>query len=227
MHMDTNDQKKYEAVLFDLDGTINDSGPGIMESVRYAIERSGYPPLPDETLRRFVGPSLLSSFSRYCHMPEDVGWKAVEYYRELYLAGELYNLKVYPDMPLLLEALGKSPMKTAVVSSKPYAAVEQVLEHYDMRRLFDCVTGPAPDDPSNDKAVLIRSALKKLSVPAGKAVMVGDTRFDIIGAHNAGTDSIGVTYGYGTVEELRENDATYLAGSVREIAAILGLSLPA
>lgn len=212
---------KYRAVFFDLDGTINDSGPGIMNSVRYALEKMGYPQLPEQTLRRFVGPSLQYSFSTFSGMSEEEALRAVELYRECYLAGQAFNLIVYEGIPELLELLGAHGVRCAVVTSKPQKMAEMVLEHFDLLRYFDCVAGPSPDDGSNQKSVLIGRALSQLDLKSADVVMVGDTRFDIIGAREAGCDSIGVTYGYGTKEELEENGADYLAESASRIGEIV------
>ena len=210
-------QNRYRAALFDLDGTLNDSGPGIMNSVRYSLKKLGYEDLPDETLRRFVGPSLVYSYTTWCHMSEEEARKAVEAYRECYHAGECFNLKIYDGILPLLADLNRAGIRCAVVTSKPQNAAGKILEHFDMLKYFDTVAGPDPDDPSNQKSVLIQRALKTLNLQPEDCVMVGDTRYDIIGAREAGCDSIGVTYGYGTKEELVENGATYLAGSPQEI----------
>lgn len=215
---------KYKAVLFDLDGTINDSGPGIMNSARCAIEKMGYPPLGEETLRRFVGPSLLYSFQTFCGMSEEEAERAIVLYREVYGGGQAYNLTVYDGMTELLEILGKNGVLCAVVTSKPQGMAEKVLAHFDLRRYFACVAGPDPSDGSNKKSVLIARALKELNLKCEDAVMVGDTRFDIIGAKEAGCDCVGVTYGYGTVEELKANGADYLADSPMQIGKIAGVT---
>ena len=212
--------RKVKAVLFDLDGTINDSGPGIMNSVRYALDQMGFPSLKEETLRRFVGPSLVYSFKTFSGMEEEQAWKAVEVYRECYHAGECYNLNIYDGMKELLEELNRAGIRCAVVTSKPQDMSEQILEHFDMTKYFELVAGPDPDDPSNQKSVLIARALRGLNLSAEDVVMVGDTRFDIIGAKEAGCRSIGVTYGYGTKEELVESGADYLVDSPAEIRYI-------
>ena len=214
---------KYRAVLFDLDGTINDSGPGIMNSVRYALEKMGYPPLEEATLRKYVGPSLLYSFQTFSHMNGEEAERAIALYRECYSAGEAYNLTVYDGMEELLEALRENGVRCAVVTSKPQLKSEDILEHFDLLRYFECVTGPSPEDGSNQKSVLIRAALRKMNLQKEDVVMVGDTRFDIIGAAQAGCDSIGVTYGYGTEEELRQSGAAFLASSPWEIGKIVGI----
>ena len=208
----------YKAVLFDLDGTINDSGPGIMNSVRYAIERMGRKPLPPETLRRFIGPALLYSFKKYAGMTEEESWQAIGYYKECYDGGEAYNLNIYEGIPELLERLGQNGVLCAVVTTKPEAVAEKILERFDMKKHFACVIGPESDGASNQKSILIRRALRKLGLEEQDAVMIGDTRFDAAGASEAGCDFIGVTYGYGTPEELREDRTVFLADSAAQIA---------
>ena len=214
---------RYQAVLFDLDGTINDSGPGILNSVRYSLEKLGFPVPEEETLRRFVGPSLVYSFKTYCRLNEEQARKAVEAYRECYLDGECYNLQIYEGIEELLSDLKAAGIRCAVVTSKPQRATERILDHFDMTKYFDTVAGPDPDDPSNRKSVLIGRALDQLGLSPRDVIMVGDSRFDIIGAKEAGCASIGVTYGYGTREELEENGADYLADSGTDIRRILGL----
>ena len=215
--------RRYRAVLFDLDGTINDSGPGIMNSVRYSLEKLGHPPLEEKTLRRFVGPSLLYSYETYCGMEEEEAWKAVETYRECYHAGECYNLQVYDQIPQLLSDLKESGIRCAVVTSKPQEMARQILEHFDLASAFDAIIGPDPYDPSNQKSVLIKRALDALGLKACDVIMAGDSRYDIIGAKEAGCASIGVTYGYGTREELIENGADYLVDAPLEMKKILNL----
>lgn len=212
---------KYEAVLFDLDGTLTDSGPAIMNSVQYAMRKMGRAPLPEDTLRRTVGPSLLYSFTTYAGMSEEEAWRAVDYYRELYNNGEAYNVTIYDGIPELLERLNAAGIRCAVATSKPLVMSQKILAHFDLMKYFAAVAGPDPDDPSNQKSILIHRALDRLGVNSRDAVMIGDTRFDIIGAKEAGCGFIGVTYGYGTWQELEENGADCLAGSAQELEKIL------
>ena len=213
----------FECFDFTLGGGVIKEKKPSPAPILYAMEKMGREQLPEETMRRFVGPSLLYSFRTFCGMSEEEAERAIVLYRECYSAGEAYNLTVYDGMWQLLEALGKNGILCAVVTSKPQAMAEKVLEHFDLRRFFACVAGPDPSDGSNRKSVLIERALKELGVSSQDAVMVGDTRFDIIGAAQAGCDSIGVTYGYGTVEELKENDATYIVDSAAGIGQITGV----
>ena len=218
------DSRRFKAVLFDLDGTINDSGPGIINSICYSLEKMQLPVPGIETLRKFVGPSLVYSYRTYCGMNDEQAQKAVELYRECYHAGECYNLFLYEGIRELLADLKKAGIRCAVVTSKPQKTSEQILDHFDMTQYFDAIAGPDPDDPSNKKSALILRALKELGLDAKDVVMVGDSRFDIIGAKEAGCASIGVTYGYGTKEELVENGADYLADTPAGIREPVGLT---
>ncbi len=215
--------KSYKAVLFDLDGTINDSGPGIMNSIRHTLDEMGYPIPDEETLRKFVGPSLVYSYTTYCGMSEEEARRGVEVYRKYYHAGECYNLYIYDGIRELLEDLNKAGIRCAVVTSKPQGMSQNILAHFGMDKYFETVAGPDPDDASNEKYILINRALKTLGLTADEAIMVGDTRFDVIGANTARCDSIGVTYGYGTRQELKDANATYLVDSPALMRPILGL----
>ncbi len=213
----------YKAVLFDLDGTINDSSPGITNSVRFALDRLGCPPMTEPELRRFVGPSLYFSFTNYAGLDDERAERAIELYRECYGGGELYNLKIYDGMPELLAALPQYGLRAALVTSKPALMADRILDHFDTRKYFSVVTAPSPSDHSSDKSVLIRQALERLELAPDEAIMVGDTRFDILGAAKAGCDSVGVTYGCGSRSELVESGATFLADSPDDLRPILGL----
>ena len=212
----------YKAVLFDLDGTINDSSPGITNSVRFALDRLGCPPMTEPELRRFVGPSLYFSFTNYAGLDDETAERAIALFRECYGGGELFNLKIYDGMLELLADLPRFGLRAALVTSKPTGMVDRILDHFDTRKYFSVVTAPSPSDHSSDKSVLIRLALERLGLTPDEAIMVGDTRFDILGAVKAGCDSVGVTYGCGTRAELVESGATFLADSPDALRPILG-----
>lgn len=213
----------YKAVLFDLDGTINDSGPGIMNSVRYSLKKMGFPIPDDQELRRFVGPSLVYSYMNYCGMTEEEARRAVDVYRECYLAGECYNLHVYDGIRELLADLNNAGIQCAVVTSKPQGMAQKILKHFEMDDYFDTVAGPDPDDASNEKYILINRALSTLGLDPEDAVMIGDSRYDVIGAKTVNCTSIAVTYGYGTRQELEAEAPDYMADSAEDLRRILGV----
>ncbi len=209
--------KKYDAILLDLDGTIMDSGPGIMKSAQYALDHFGYPNEPEETLRRFVGPSLVDSFMGIYGLSEAEAEKATEYYREVYPVSGIFDAKVYDGMRETLQKLFDDGKKLLLVTSKPHVFAERILEHFDLAPLFCYQTGPELDDHNSEKSRLIDKAVREMQLDKAKVLMVGDRHFDIDGAKKSGVDSLGVTYGYGSLEELREAGADYIAHSPAEI----------
>ena len=190
---------KYDAVIFDLDGTLTNSERGIVACVHYAIGKMGYPVPDAETLRKFIGPPLTESFSRYCGMDEAETEIAVKTYRERYLPIGWAENAVYPGIRPLLKALKEQGAAIYVATGKPQAPSERILRHFELMQYIDGVAGPSDEDPRADKALLIRRVL------AGKAfrraVMIGDRRSDIQGAREAGIEGIGAGYGFGEPDE--------------------------
>ncbi|HBR05342.1 MAG TPA: phosphoglycolate phosphatase [Lachnospiraceae bacterium] len=222
-----NKEKKYKLIMFDLDGTINDSGEGIIESVQYALDHFGLKNEPVEKLRKFVGPSLVDSFTNFYHMSEEDVKKAVALYREVYESGNLFHLTVYEGMKELLKALNeKGNIKTSVVTSKPYKFAVPILEKFQIKDYFSYIIGTDVKDPSSDKSRLIDRAIEEArgglaDLEKSEAIMIGDTHFDIEGAKKSEVASIGVSYGYGTREELERAGADIVVDSVSELSELL------
>ena len=212
------ESRDFKYYLFDLDGTINDSGSGIMKSVQYALDKMGYPPQPKELLRKFVGPSLMESFTFLFQMPEEQAREAVRLYRENYIDNEaIFDLEVYHGIRNVLKKLKDQGKTTAIVTFKPRVMTERIMDRFELRQYFDYVTGPEMTDPSSDKTKLIRMAMEDLSAAPEETVMIGDTCYDVEGAKACGIASVGVTYGYGTREELTEAGADYLADEPEDL----------
>ena len=209
--------RKYDAILLDLDGTIMDSGPGIMKSAQYALDHFGFSNEPEETLRRFVGPSLVDSFMGIYGLSETEAKKATEYYREVYPVSGIFDAEVYEGMRETLERLADSGRKLLLVTSKPHVFAERILEHFGLAQLFSYQTGPELDDHNSEKSRLIDKAVREMKLDKAHVLMVGDRHFDIDGAKKSGVDSLGVTYGYGSLKELRDAGADYIAHSPAEI----------
>ena len=217
----TEKRKHYEAVLFDLDGTLTDSGPGIMKSVQYALDHFGIRDESVERLRRFVGPSLVDSFMGFYGMSLLEAEKAVSYYREVYPTKGIFDAELYPGMRELLSSLKEEGRKLVLVTSKPLVFAERILDHFSLTGFFDAKTGTELSEKSSRKAGLIERAIELCSLKRESAVMVGDTRFDIDAARETGLDSIGVCYGYGGREELIQAGATYLSEDVEGLRRLL------
>ncbi len=210
---------KYQAVIFDLDGTLTDSKAGIFNCARYALEKMGREIPPERTLQKFLGPPLADSYMRYCGMTEADAALATDYYRERYIPIGWLENDVYPRIRALLAHLKAQGAYLAVATGKPEHTSVDILRHFDLLRYFDAVAGPRPEELHADKAALITRVL-----PAGlSAVMVGDTDGDILAAHRCGIDSVAALYGYG-------EDETVLAAkpdcAVRDTAALCTLLCP-
>ena len=213
----------YRNIMFDLDGTVTDSGRAITGSVECALSRFGYYNQPLEKLKTFIGPSLFDSFSREYGMNEEDATLAVKYYREDYEKGRMYDVDLYEGIPELIRELKNRGFRIFLVTSKPGHFSVRIAEHIGLLPYFEDVITPTLTDHSSDKRLLIDRAVSEYGLNREECLMIGDTRFDILGAKDAGVDSVGVTYGYGKKEELVEAGATYLADSAGEIPVVAGL----
>ena len=203
-------------VLFDLDGTLTQSEEGIWNCARYAAEKMGFP-VPDEaTLRKFIGPPLEYSFSTYMGMTEEQTAEAKRFYRERYTTVGMYENRVYPGVRVMMRTLWKAGAKLGIVTGKPAYPTGKILEHFGLDRFVSAVV--CATDGHAEKEHLIRRALPE---NPGEVWMVGDRCFDMEGGVKAGVHTLGVTYGYGSEEELRNSGAERLARTPREIIRIL------
>lgn len=211
----------YEAVLFDLDGTLTRSHPGVIRCVGEALRKMGRPVPPEETLMKFIGPPLQMSFSKFFGMSPEECKQAVDLFREEYNVRGVYENSVFDGMHELLRDLRSAGSKIIVATSKSQEAAESVVTHFGLAPLVDFVSGAYADERPHTKADLIRKGLELFQIPPEKSVMVGDTHFDIEGAVGAGTDFIGVLFGYGTREEMEEQGGKKFVGNVAELRSLL------
>ncbi len=212
----------YDAIIFDLDGTLTDSQTGICRSVQYALDRLGLPCPEEATLRRFLGPPLAESFMRYCGMTADAAARATDLYRERYNTIGWKENNVYPLIRPLLAALKQRGAYLAVATGKPEHTSTEILRSFGLLPYFDAVCGPTNRDLHADKGALIRRALQG----RGRAVMVGDTAGDIQGAKDCGIDSIAVLYGYGEDGEVLSAKPTHAAADPQGLCAVLCPDMP-
>ena len=211
---------RFDAVLFDLDGTLTDSGPGITRSAAHALRALGAKPLSEDVLRRFVGPPLLESFMQYGGLTEAEALRAVALYRERYLDVGWKENQVYPGIPELIADLKDRGARVILASSKPEQSCLRVLEYFALLPHFDAVCAIRWDEHHADKAEIVARALAGL--PQGARVcMVGDRRYDIEGARANDIFALGVAYGYGSREELETAGADAVADTVADLRAIL------
>ena len=200
----------FDIVLFDLDGTLTESGIGITRSVAHSLRKYGIEERDQARLDRFVGPPLIESYMRYYGFSREQAVQAVEYYREYYAVTGIFENRVYDGVAPMLKALTDAGKTCVLATSKPEPYAVQILDHFGLAPYFSCVAGATMDEKRTDKADVIAYALKKAG-GAGRAVMVGDRRHDIQGAKANGLPAIGVLYGYGSREELEAAGADELA----------------
>lgn len=199
----------YSVLLFDMDGTLNDSRPGIVACVRSAISHWNLT-LPEESLLGFIGPSLAWSFPHYCGFDRKQTEEAMAYFRQRYESVGMFENSLYPGIRESLEALGAAGFTLAIATSKPLPQARTIADHFDLTRYFS-VIGGAPMDESGCKADVIRGILTDLGNPDPATVlMIGDREHDMDGAHTVGIDAAGALWGYGSREELVAHGAEHL-----------------
>lgn len=194
-----------KTILFDLDGTLTDSGEGIINCAILALEHFGLPVPSREALRVFVGPPLHETFIRH-GVPADKAEEAVEVYRSRYIPIGAYENTPYPGIRQLLEALKAEGHTLYVATSKPEQMSIEILNHFDLAKYFDRICGATMDTSRTHKEAVIEYLIRE-NGRTDNMVMVGDTKFDVLGARAHGIPTIGVSWGYGTVSDMQEAGA--------------------
>lgn len=210
----------YKYILFDFDGTVFDTVEGITKSVRYALNKRNID-APLESLRCFAGPPLGLTLMEKFGFDEEEAARAVADYRERYLPIGLYECSVFAGIKELLAELRAEGVKLGIATLKPLHMARTLLEKEDMLQLFDVSCGADPNNMHQTKAQILSSAMEELGADAESTIYVGDTRFDVHGAHECGVKCIGVKYGYAADGELAEAGADYLAETVEELRNLL------
>lgn len=196
--------RPYTAVLFDLDGTIVDSAPGITATLAATFETMGLPvPSPAE-LVAYVGPPILDSFRDLAHFDEETSHRALGIYRPIYLSTGVFDATVYPGVEEVLRAIHEAGLPMSLATSKPERPANVVLEHYGLAQYFDEITGASEDEVRSKKADVIAEALRRLTARGAdlsRTIMIGDRIHDVEGAAANGVPTIYVTWGYGAPAE--------------------------
>ena len=208
----------YQHILFDLDGTLTNPELGITSSVMYALEKFNIKVEDRKELHPFIGPPLSYSFQTYYGLSEADSELAIKYYRERFSVKGLYENEVYEGVEKLLQQLKESGKTLIIATSKPEEYTLKILEHFHLLKYFDYVAGATMDGSRGEKADVIRYALEISGIQdKSKAIMIGDRKYDILGAKENGLDSIGVLFGFGDYEELTNAGADYIAENVEDI----------
>jgi phosphoglycolate phosphatase len=191
------------ALFFDLDGTLSDPSEGITRSVQYALECLGRPYPPKSELTRFIGPPLRWTFPQLLGTDDrDLVETAIDYYRQRYENIGLFENEVYPGIPELLHQLRDDGYPLFVVTSKPKVYADRIIQHFGLEDFFIEVYGPELDGRFDEKLELVGYILRQRSLDPNRTVMIGDRARDVESGRAHGTRTIGVTYGFGTLEEI-------------------------
>lgn len=208
-----------KAILFDLDGTLTDSGEGIINCAIVTLQHYGLPVPSREELRVFVGPPLHNSFIKF-GVPEEKADEAIAIYRKRYVPIGAYENTPYPGIEQLLDTLQKEGYRLYVATSKPEAMSIKILEHFNMAKYFTKICGAATDRSRSTKEAVIAYLLEETG-EAGNMVMVGDTVYDVEGAKALGIPCIGVSWGYGEVTDMQAAGAIGIAHTMEELLSML------
>lgn len=209
---------KYTTILFDLDGTLTRSEEGITRSALYAAQKMGFTGFTQQQFMAFIGPPLFTSFKNICGMNDEQAEQATVYYRERFSTIGWAENEVYPGIPALLRSLKQNGARIAMATAKPQKFAEKIADKFGFTPFLDALIGPGFSKKDASKADIVAACIEQLG---GNVVMVGDRCFDVEGGKANGVDTVGVTYGYGTEEELRGAGATHIAHSVEELGDIL------
>lgn len=211
----------WDTVLFDLDGTLTDSGPGVMKAAQAALRDGGVEVADWHTLGWFVGPPLIESFEQY--FPPERAQEAVDRFRDYYNAKGWLENSVYDGILACLKALRAAGKRLYVATSKPEPQALRVLEHFGLLGLLDGVCGALPGSrEAGTKLAVVRRALELAGcTDLQRAVLVGDRKYDVAGGHAAGLAVLGVLYGYGDRAELTEAGADGIAAAPEDIVTLI------
>ncbi len=213
---------RYKHILFDLDGTLTDPALGITNSIMYALKKNGIQPPDRRELYCCIGPPLIDAFMEMWGFSRKGAEKALSDYREYFSVHGLYENEVYDGIPELLKALVDSGKKLYLATSKPEIYARQILEHFNLAEYFTFIAGNTLSEDRPKKVDVINYLFKVCpELEAQNTVMVGDRKYDVIGAHDASLTCIGVLFGYGCEQELRDANADHLAKTVSDLKALL------
>lgn len=207
------------SILFDLDGTITDSGEGIINCAAFALEHFGLPIPSREEMRVFVGPPLRDTFYKF-GVPKDRLDEAVAVYRSRYIPIGKYENHPYPGIEQFLAKLKDKGHRLYIATSKPEGMSIDILNHFGLAKYFDLIAGATMDGSRDEKDKVIAYLLEQIG-SLEDAVMVGDTAFDILGAKAHGIPGIGVSWGYGKTADMEDAGAVAIATSIDALFDLL------
>ena len=208
----------YKYIFFDLDGTIVNSESGILNALRYSLNKFGISNPEYETIIKFIGPPLRDSYMNYYGFNKEQADQGVVYYREYYSKEGIFEANVYDGIEDLLKYLKEHNYKIVLATSKPDEFAKIILEHFGLLKYFDFVAGATMSETRTNKEEVLQYALDENNIlDVSSVLMIGDRKFDILGAKKFDIDSVGVLYGFGNREEFENAGANYIVESPMEI----------
>lgn len=212
----------FEYILFDLDGTLTDSGEGITKAVQYALNHFGILVDDINDLRKFIGPPLKDSYKKNYGFNDEKAALGLIKFREYYTKNGIYENSLYDGIIRILEQLKKNGRTIILATSKPEVYAKEILKHFNIDKYFTFVAGADFEETRVKKGDIIKYALEEAKiVDLSKVIMIGDREHDIIGAKENDIKSIGVLYGYGDLDELTSANSDYIAKDTNELLNIL------
>ena len=209
-------------IFFDLDGTLTDAAPGITRCLEHALRRLGRESPPLAALRRFVGPPLHDTFAELLGSRDTGAVEgAIRLYRERFVEVGMFENELYPGVPEGLASLGRAGHRMWVVTSKPTVYADRIVRHFELTAWLQGVYGSEMSGANADKRQLLREVLQRERLAAPDCWMVGDRMHDIRAARENGISCVGVSWGYGTAEELGDAGPDHIVGSMAELCELL------
>lgn len=210
----------YKYILFDFDGTVFDTVEGISKSARYAINKFGLDAELD-FLRCFAGPPLVDKFMEVYGFSLEQAQQATAYFKERYQPIGLYECRIFPGMKEMLQRLKAAGFVLGIATSKPQELAEKLLRGEDMIEIFDVICGSGLNGNNDSKESVLRRAMETLGADKERSVLIGDTKYDVLGAKAVGIDCVGVRFGYAAEGELEQAGAKYIVEDVEELEKLL------
>lgn len=207
----------FTTAVFDVDGTLIDNSRGIFNCIRHALQKLNLQDMTDEQLRPFIGPPLFVGAKEFLHLDDAHAELFVTYYRERFSVKGYAETELYDGVVPMLKTLKENGVQLAIATGKPLQFIEKILPLFDLQDYFTCVYGITFTDHQSDKVTFIRSSLQSCNATADQALMIGDRNNDMQAAKQAGVFAAGVTYGFGTEEELLNAGADKLFASPAQL----------
>lgn len=213
----------FDHIFFDFDGTIMDTSPGIYDSFDRVIAHYKLD-YPRSEYDRMIGPPLKESFGNILNLPESEIRNAIKVYRDYYSTEGMYNAEVYDGVVELIENLRKGGKKIYTATSKPELFTRKILERYELDHLFDFIGGSDLEERGRvEKKDVVEYVIstRRLSDNKESCILIGDRKYDVIGAHEAGIKCAGILWGFGSREEFESCGADFILEAPSDVETFL------